>query len=195
MTRECACLFEVSLFCLIVGRRVLLRMLALLLVPLLCMCSYFDWRTATLMAVRINQWKLHVQVRGSHCEAPFPDPNCYNSGFENATGVAAMDTGSCAVVGPLDVVPASGCVPMLVNLDTDPGEAQLRTLICPPEEINPGPTKGQLEPRCHTQAEIQPILTALWTLYNVSNCRGEPECDLWAQSEIGTLMHKLSRLD
>lgn len=26
---------------------------------------YFEWRSATLMAVRINQWKLHVQVRGS----------------------------------------------------------------------------------------------------------------------------------
>jgi hypothetical protein len=111
----------------------------------------------------------------------------YNDAFENATGVAAMDTGACAVDGPLDEVPSSGCVPMLVNLDTDPGEAQLRTLICPPEVDTPGPTKGQLDPRCHTQAEIQPILTALWALYNSSNCRGEPGCDLWGRSEIGAL--------
>ncbi len=139
------------------------------------------------MAVRINQWKLHVQVRGSHCSAPFPDPNCYNSAFQNATGVAAMDTGGCPVDGPLDVVPSSGCVPMLVNLDTDPGETQLRTLICDPTVNTPGPTKGQLDPRCHTQAEIQPILTDLWALYNSSNCRGEPSCDLWGRSEIGAL--------
>lgn len=146
---------------------------------------YFEWRTAKLMAVRINQWKLHVQVRGSHCSAPFPDPNCYNDDFQNASAIATTDTGSCPVDGPLDAVPAAGCVPMLVNLDTDPGEAQLRTLICPPEDNTPGPTKGQLEPRCHTQAEIQPILTALWALYNVSNCRGNPGCDLWGASEIG----------
>ena len=96
-----------------------------------------------------------------------------------------MDPSTCPAVGQLDIVPASGCVPMLVNLDTDPGEAQLRTLICEPETTAPGPMKGQLEPRCHTQEEIQPILTALWQLYNVSNCRGEDGCDLWGASEIG----------
>jgi hypothetical protein len=36
-------------------------------------------------SVCFSQWKLHVQVRGSHCSAPFPDPNCYNDNFENAT--------------------------------------------------------------------------------------------------------------
>ena len=60
------------------------------------------------------------------------------------------------------MVPAAGCVPMLVNLDTDPGEAQLRTLICPPENTQPGPTKGQLEPRCHTQVCLpQPLAHSL----------------------------------
>ena len=44
---------------------------------------YFEWRTGKVMAVRVGAWKLHVHTRGSHCEPPFPDQNCYDSEFRD----------------------------------------------------------------------------------------------------------------
>lgn len=123
---------------------------------------YFEWRTAKLVAVRIGKWKLHVQTRGSHCSAPFPDANCYDDAFRNASHYPCSSSG--------------GCVPMLVNLDTDPGEAQLQTRICNPD---PGP-QGVIDPRCYQQAELAPVLANLTALFAASAA----DAALWAPSQI-----------
>jgi hypothetical protein len=144
---------------------------------------YFEWRTATLMAVRIGPWKLHVQTRGSHCSAPFPDPNCYDMDFRTLVPNVNGTNASCVhgTNGSTDpgcitslehagdsyykCIPSGICVPMLVNLDTDPGEAQLQTKVCNPGVV-PGSTPmsgatampdGALEPRCWTKEVIDPV--------------------------------------
>ena len=175
---------------------------------------YFEWRTATLMAVRIGPWKLHVQTRGSHCTPPFPDANCYDDDFRTLVpeGVASNDScthvtggktpASCHTssahggTSPYGCI-GTGCVPMLVNLDTDPGEAQLQTLVCNPGVVPgktpmPGATAnpdGALEPRCWTKEVIDPILASLWDLYNKHVVHGNPaitdgESTLWAPAEM-----------
>jgi hypothetical protein len=177
---------------------------------------YFEWRTATLMAVRINNWKLHVQTRGSHCSPPFPDANCYDFSFRTLVPNVNGSNASCVHVEggetPAGCItnssrpgesfyPCKGgshnCVPMLVNLDTDPGEAQLQTLVCNPG-VTPGVTPmpgaapnpdGALEPRCFTKEVVDPVLASLWALYNKHVSQGNPavtdgERTVWAPSEI-----------
>ena len=130
---------------------------------------YFEWRTADLMAVRIGQWKLHMQTRGSHCSAPFGDANCYDMSFRNASFYApggGGPPGGCAIG-------SKSCVPMLVNLDTDPGETQLLTRLC-------ANSSSLVDPRCYTAAQLAPIVKELQALYdaNVNNSA------LWTPSQI-----------
>ena len=118
---------------------------------------YFEWRTAQLVAVRKGPWKLHIQTRGSHCAPPFPDPNCYDDEFRNASYY--------------------GSQPLLVNLNTDPGEAQLSTRVCDP---GPDNVTGAIDPRCHSQEEVDAITNQLMDLYNKS----KSDKALWAPSQI-----------
>ena len=105
-------------------------------------------------AVRIGPWKLHIFTHGSHCAAPFPDPNCYDKGFRNASYYAPGGG------GPAGGCPTNGtgeCIPMLVNLDSDPGETQLLTTLCANHTPSAASRCGQtidlgcgLDPRCHS---------------------------------------------
>merc|ERR1712166_252316 len=102
------------------------------------------------MAVRMKNWKLHIFTRGSHCVPPFPDSNCYDMDFRNASFY--------------------GNQPLLVNLDTDPGEAQLVTTVCDDPH----------DPRCYNQSFVDGMVLKLTTFYNTTVAAHS----LWAPSQI-----------
>lgn len=66
---------------------------------------------------------------------------------------------------------------MLVNLDTDPGEAQLTTQVC---STGPDSSSGIIDPRCHTQDFVDSMVANLTQLYNESVA----DKSLWGPSEI-----------
>eukprot|EP00039_Didymoeca_costata_P008507 m.112908 g.112908 ORF g.112908 m.112908 type:complete len:561 (+) comp14110_c0_seq3:40-1722(+) len=115
---------------------------------------YFDSGSpARIMAVRVGKWKLHMFTHGSHCSPPFPDSNCYDKQYKTKSDYGGQ--------------------PLLINLEEDPGEAQLQTSVCNPDG-------SVIDPRCHLQQEVDEIVANLTAFYN----KYVNDTSLWATSQI-----------